>query len=851
MTKKIKSKWYVAGMLVLLGIIVSMLQYDVTSAAEDRLKSGSVRSSSKNNPIVDHKFGADPFAITYNGRVYVYMTNDSQCYNQTNKDANGYPVTANKYSTISTVSVVSSSDMVNWVDHGEIKVANLTSWARNSWAPSACWKRINGRDKFFLYFADNANGIGVLQADSPLGPFTEPPTGSQLIKRGSQAAQGVEWLFDPAVLVDDDGTGYLYYGGGIPGNDNASQQQKNYPGTARVVRLADNMVQLAGNAVAINAPGLFEDSGIHKKNGKYYYTYCSNFSNNLSFTGNGNICVMESRNPMGPFTYVGIVHENPYTYFRIGGNNHHAFFEFNGTTYLTYHAQTVTKALGFPNHCQGYRSTHIDKVSYDSNGHIKPVRGTYEGVSQTKNLDPYVRNEAETIGWSSGLKTEFTWQPGSFIQSSNMKVTHIHNGDWLTVSNVDLKTGLNGITMNAAPVNGGGTVEVRLGSQYGTKLGEIHISGNSGSWKSYNASLTPATGVHDIYFVFRGSNSGELFYLDYWKMSRSNNTTNVPPVPDVPSATGNELVKNGNIEDGTTNWNSLYGCDLGLGYVTVHSGSRSLKASGRTMTASGAVQDMTGRFEKGATYNVSAAVRYNLSENPKATGKTQFFISIIYGDGKIENMATVTTAGDQWAIINGKYTVPANADLSSTRVFIETAFKSNPSAQDLVTFFADDISIKKAAGQVTGNGGTLSDGWYYIKNTNSGKYLQTTGNAGGNSVNVEIGTGSGAAGQKWYLTNAGGGYVTLKNGFGYMLDVQYGANADGTNIQTYSANGADAQMFMLQKTSAANVYGITTKVSKDTKALDVYNFGKSDGTNVCQWQYNATSNQTWTFEACK
>lgn len=84
------------------------------------------------------------------------------------------------------------------------------------------------------YFADNGNGIGVLQADSPIGPFTEPPTGSHLIRRGSQVAEGVEWLFDPAVLVDDDGTGYLYYGGGIPGGDNASQYQKNYPGSNTV-----------------------------------------------------------------------------------------------------------------------------------------------------------------------------------------------------------------------------------------------------------------------------------------------------------------------------------------------------------------------------------------------------------------------------------------------------------------------------------------------------------------------------------------------------------------------------------------------------------------------------------------
>ena len=654
-----------AGMLILFGVMLSLTRDGDSSAAE--MTSGSVRSSSNHNPIMDHKFGADPFAMTYNGRVYVYMTNDSHCYDQTPKDANGKPLAANKYSTISTITVVSSSDLVNWVDHGEIDVSKITSWAKNSWAPSACWKRINGKDKFFLYFADNANGIGVLQADSPVGPFKEPSTGSRLITRGSQAAQGVEWLFDPAVLVDDDGKGYLYYGGGIPGDTNASQQQKNYPGTARVVRLADNMVQLAGNAAAINAPGIFEDSGIHKKNGKYYYTYCSNFSNNLSFTGNGNICVMESNNPMGPFTYAGIVYQNPYVYFGIGGNNHHAFFEFNGSTYLTYHAQTVTKALNFPANNQGYRSTHIDKVSYDTNGHINPVKGTYQGVPQTKSLDPYVRNEAETIGWSSGLKTSFTWEqgsvePGSIVSSSNMKVSHIHNGDWLAVSKADLKTGLKSITFHASPVNGGGTVEVRLDSRYGTKLGEVSITGNPSTWKDYSASLSSATGVHDLYFVFKGSSGGELFYLDHWKMSR--NTASTAPDPSTPAA--GELVKNGGIEDGLTGWSSLYGAKLDLGYVTVHSGKLSLKASGRTMTAAGAVQDMTGRFEKGMTYDV----------------------------------------------------------------------------------------------------------------------------------------------------------------------------------------GADAQLFRLQKTAASNVYGITTKVSKDARSLDVYNFGKTDGTNVCQWQYNASSNQTWTFEPC-
>ena len=155
-----------------------------------------------------------------------------------------------------------------------------------------------------------------------------------------------------------------------------------------------------------------------------------------------------------------------------------------------------------------------------------------------------------------------------------------------------------------------------------------------------------------------------------------------------------------------------------------------------------------------------------------------------------------------------------------------------------------------ASGNSNTNYATLRDGWYYIKNINAQKYLQVKNNVGGNGVNVEIGTGTGVKGQKWYLTNKGNGYITLKNGNGYMLDVQYGAKDDGTNIQTYSDNGADAQKFKVVKTSTSNVYGIVTKVSGDSKALDVYNFGTADGSNVCQWTYYGNSCQKWIFEAC-
>ena len=161
-----------------------------------------------------------------------------------------------------------------------------------------------------------------------------------------------------------------------------------------------------------------------------------------------------------------------------------------------------------------------------------------------------------------------------------------------------------------------------------------------------------------------------------------------------------------------------------------------------------------------------------------------------------------------------------------------------------------DSGVTQATVTPSSSSSTISNGWDYIKNVNAQKYLQVKNNQGGNSVNVEIGTGTGVRGQKWYVTNTSDGYFTLKNGNGYMLDVQYGANNDGQNIQTYSANNANAQRFKAVKIGNSNAYGIVTKISSGKKALDVYNWSKSDGANVCQWSYYGNANQQWIFEKC-
>ena len=254
----------------------------------------SYKKENENNPLYTQRFGADPGVMEYDGRLYVYMTDDILEVDANNK------IKENSYSLIRSINCISSDDLVNWTDHGKIRTAGASGaakWANNSWAPCAAHKTIDGKEKFFLYFCNGGNGIGVLTADSPIGPWKDE-RGRALIDRTVQNCADVTWLFDPAVIVDDDGTGYLAFGGGVPDGNQAA------PGTGRIVRLGEDMISLAGDPVRLDVPWLFEDSGINKIGGKYIYSYCSNWQtsgNSLHMT-DGAIQYMTADDPLGPYT---------------------------------------------------------------------------------------------------------------------------------------------------------------------------------------------------------------------------------------------------------------------------------------------------------------------------------------------------------------------------------------------------------------------------------------------------------------------------------------------------------------------------------------------------------------------
>ena len=451
------------------------------------------------NPVMVQRFGADPYALVYDGRVYLYMTGDKVSYNadKTPKE--------NTYGNIDTICVISSDDLVNWTDHGTVYAAGkngAASWGNNSWAPAAAYKNIDGKDKFFLYFANNGNGIAVLTSDSPTGPFTDP-IGGPLISRETPTCAEVTWLFDPAVLMDDDGENYIYFGGGVPSPDKADN-----PGTARVAKLGEDMISIVGDPKPIeNVDYLFEDSGINKIGDTYYYSYCSNFNvtpeatSSLGFES-GEIVTMKSDNPMGPFERCNAVLKNPERFFGRGGNNHHCMFEFEGQWYITYHSRILEEKMGIN---AGYRSTNVDKLVINDSNEPAASIGTRAGVDQLKALNPYEEVKAVTLSNAAGIKTKQFGDEAKEYGSGDMIVGGISDGAWTSVSGVDFGSdGAGKITFKVLGT-GAGNIRVCLDLPSADPVAVAYVDAPGKELTEVSADFSEAvTGEHNVYFIYEG-----------------------------------------------------------------------------------------------------------------------------------------------------------------------------------------------------------------------------------------------------------------------------------------------------------------------------------------------------------
>lgn len=458
----------------------------------------------ENNPIASNIFFADPTSIEYNGRLYVYGTNDSQEYDKNSG------MGENSYGGINSLVCFSTADMVNWRYEDTIKVGEITGWAGCSWAPTIVSKEVWGKTKFFLYFCNSAGGVGVLTADSPTGPW-EDPIGGYLVDNSKLGDDTVFWCFDPGVVVDENGVGWLAFGGGDPVH---SDENSMYTGNCRLVKLGSDMISLDSEIVKIPAVHHFEANELNIIGGKMVLTYCSNYGARdrwpISLGKESSTCSMCylvcEGDPLNPddWVYGGEYLTNPNTHGYPFSNNHTHLQKFGDKYYILYQTVSLLENMDKLGSAGGYRSIGIDYITVDEeNVKIEYASMTDAGVEQLKNFDPFAVNQAEDGRTTAGV-TYYTTEDRDVV-------TNISTGDWVQVENVDFADGANAF---AATVRGKGMIEIRLDSADGKVIGNVQFA-TSGDWKSVMCELDKSvSGVHDLYFVF-----GESFVFDSWQFA--------------------------------------------------------------------------------------------------------------------------------------------------------------------------------------------------------------------------------------------------------------------------------------------------------------------------------------------
>jgi arabinoxylan arabinofuranohydrolase len=495
------------------------------------------KGTSNGNPISPFVFCADPTALEYNGRLYVYGTNDHQEFIANGKKGD------NTYGNIKSIVVFSTADMVNWTFHGTIDTKRLcSSWVTSpwyqgygvSWAPSVTWRTNpeTGEDEFFLYFCNSSHGVGVLKANSPIGPF-KSPLNKLMIHYDSPGAfpTGSSANFDPGVVVDENGVGWISFGGL---NDNG----KILPDNARIAKLKPSMTEIDGKAVRIPAPYHFEANELNFIGGKYVYTYCSHWSRNdadwnaykaengisASIPGGGTMCYMVSDNPLDPNSWVFKGAYGP----GVAGNNHSHLQKFKGNYYHIYHDHGSVlldkmKSLGAVDASAGdYRSICVVKATVnESTATVNPVTLSIEGCDAIDTMNPYELQQVETMATGGGLEYEdFTniTKNGRINAlgndaSLNMQVK-MDAGDWTLVKKVDF--GTTGASKFMLRAKGTGTLEIRAGRK-GAKP-SVTVEFSSTAMEDHVVELDPTKfqGTKTLYFLITSATDA---YLDAWQFT--------------------------------------------------------------------------------------------------------------------------------------------------------------------------------------------------------------------------------------------------------------------------------------------------------------------------------------------
>ena len=441
-----------------------------------------------NMPLFQTKYTADPSPLVVGDTLFLYTSHDASpedIPDENEKSSAGFFM----YDWL----LWSTTDMVNWTEHGAVASLKDFPWRSRE---NGAWaiQTVERNGKYYLYAPLHGHGIGVLESESPYGPFKDP-LGKPLVWDQSN------WFdIDPSVYVDDDGQAYMYWGN---------------PHTFWA-KLGNDMISLTSGVTKLpHIPNYQEGPWFYKRDGHYYLGFAST-------------CCPEalgyamSSSPTGPWEWKGYI-MRPTSRDR---GNHPGICDYKGHSYVFGQNYDLMHLETFEHHER--RSVSATEITYNADGTIQevPYWLDQKPMNQLHWLNPYQRVEAETMNWGYGLKSakmgiENTGVVKDMPTSTgkrNMYIFDINDGEYIRLRGVDFGKGAKQFAITAsAAANASCTITLRLDSNKGPVIGSLNIksTGSVEKYRSFTSKVKEATGVHDLYICF--SNAKGDIHLDWWQ----------------------------------------------------------------------------------------------------------------------------------------------------------------------------------------------------------------------------------------------------------------------------------------------------------------------------------------------
>jgi len=255
----------------------------------------------------------------------------------------------------------SSTDLITWTKHHGIVDTSSVRWAKRAmWAPAIVTKD----NKYYLFFSANdiqnegqTGGIGVAVANKPEGPYKDL-LGKPLLDKIVNKAQPI----DQFVFQDKDRQWYMIYGGW---------------GRCNIVRLKDDFTGLLPYADGsyfkeITPKGYVEGPFLFIRNGKYYFMWSEGGWGGPNYR----VAYAIADSPFGPFERLGTVLQQDPSVATSAGHHSIIHEPKSDAWYIIYHRRPLGETDA------NHRATCIDRMYFDENGFILPVKITNEGVER-------------------------------------------------------------------------------------------------------------------------------------------------------------------------------------------------------------------------------------------------------------------------------------------------------------------------------------------------------------------------------------------------------------------------------------------------------------------------------------